>query len=166
MSVLEDINAANKPIVRVLNTVDLLNPLDADRLRFEVSTGRIPEPYTVAVSAATGDGIADLVCVVEEALAASLLVPVELVIPYDKGDELNAVHEQGNVEVVDYRENGTFLRALVPHAIANRLQQYQTVVDQSRPLTAASPASTTAVADEIDWVALGRGRHKKTGQPQ
>jgi GTPase len=64
---------------------------------------------TVAVSALHGDGMTDFVSVVEDAMS-ELLEPVELVIPYSKGDELNAIHEQGNVEVVDYQEQGTYVR--------------------------------------------------------
>jgi GTP-binding protein HflX len=97
--------------------------------------------------------MSDLVACIEEALA-ELLVPIEVEIPYSKGDELNALHEQGNVEFVDYREKGTFVRALVPQAIANRLQEYSTQNNISE--------QAQAVEDEdemIDWVGLGRGRH-------
>lgn len=150
LSVLADMNVVDKPIVRVLNKIDLLEPLVAERLKFETSTA----PYTVAVSALTGDGLMDFVTVVEDALT-ELLVPIEVEIPYAKGDELNAVHEQGNVEVVDYREKGTYVQALVPTAIAERLSRYNVnpapSMDQGR----------SGIDDGIDWVALGRGRHSK-----
>merc|ERR1712085_228260 len=97
----------------------------------------------------------DFVAVVEDALQ-ELLVPIEVEIPFDKGDELNAVHEQGHVEVVDYRPNGTYVVANVPRSIANRLESYS--------LKKSDEAKTKNGSDEeeIDWVALGRGRHSVT----
>merc|ERR1711935_948234 len=102
---------------------------------------------TVAVSALHGDGLQDFVVCVEEALSP-LLVPVEMEIPYSKGEELNIVHEQGNVETIDYRANGTYVAARVPAALANRLAQYSLEESEEQ-----------VDEDEIDWVAIGRGRH-------
>lgn len=148
LSVLSDMDAADKPIVRVLNKIDLLDPLVAERLKFETSMAK----HTVAVSALTGDGLMDFVAVVEEALS-ELLVPIEVVLPYSKGDELNAIHEQGNVEVVDYREKGTYVQALVPKPVAERLSRYSV---HPEPTT---EQGRSGIDDGIDWVALGRGRH-------
>ena len=150
LSVLADMDVVDKPIVRVLNKIDLLDPLVAERLKFETSMAH----HTVAVSALTGDGLMDFVAVVEEALA-ELLVPIEVEIPYSKGDELNAIHEQGNVEVVDYREKGTYVSALVPKPVAERLARYsihpEPVKEQGR----------SGIDDGVDWAALGKGRHQK-----
>jgi GTP-binding protein HflX len=150
ISVLTDMGAADKPIVRVLNKIDLLDPLVAERLKVETST---MAALTVAVSALNGDGLMDFVAVVEEALV-DLLVPIEVEIPYSKGDELNAVHEQGNVEVVDYRAEGTYVQALVPTAVAERLSKYSV---NPEPSTAQG---RSGIDDGIDWVSIGRGRHK------
>ena len=150
LSVLADMDVVDKPIVRVLNKIDLLDPLVAERLKFETSMAQ----HTVAVSALTGDGLMDFVTVVEEALA-ELLVPIEVEIPYSKGDELNAIHEQGNVEVVDYREKGTYVQALVPKAVAERLARYSV-----HPQPAAE-LGRSGIDDGIDWVALGKGRHQR-----
>jgi GTPase len=152
LSVLSDIGASDKPVVRVLNKVDLLEPADAEYLRYEAAVAK----HTVAVSALHGDGVGDLVACIEEALA-DLLVPIEVVIPYSKGVELNAVHEQGNVEVVDHRADGTYVRALVPEAVANRLERYRVQPDAKKVV--AKSQSTSQGDNEIDWVALGRGRH-------
>lgn len=158
-SVLADIGAGDKPIVRVLNKIDKLEPLVAERLRYETTLME----HTVAVSALNGEGLQDFVAVVEDALA-DLLVPFEAEIPYSKGDEMNSIHEQGNVEVVDYREKGTYVKALVPVSIAERLSRYSLNrgSDGAMEVAPQSPsASAGETEDEIDWVALGRGRHKK-----
>ena len=102
--------------------------------------------------------MSDFVAVVEDAMA-ELLEFIEVVIPYSKGDELNSVHEQGNVDVVDYREQGTYVRALVPASVANRLAPFS--VQRKSSLQPSTGKAATA-DDGIDWVALGRGRHRST----
>jgi GTP-binding protein HflX len=149
LAVLRDIEAGGKPIVRVFNKIDLLDPEDAEYLKYEAALTE----HTVAVSSLYGDGMQDFVAVVEEALA-DLLVPIEMEIPYSKGDELNAIHEQGNVETIDYRENGTYVVGRVPRAIAMRLDQYSLNKAEAAPVAKNE-------ADEIDWVAIGRGRHQQ-----
>lgn len=149
LSVLNEMGAMDKPIVRVLNKIDLLEPEDAEYLSYEAAL----TDYTVAVSSLQGDGMTDFVAVVEDALQ-ELLVPIEVEIPYSLGDELSAVHEQGHVEVVDHRPNGTYVMANVPRSIANRLAEYS--VDKKEKEASAGED------DGIDWVALGRGRHSET----
>jgi GTPase len=84
-SVLATMGAAEKPIVRVFNKIDLLDPEDAEYLKCQAALS----PNSVAVSALHGDGMQDFVAVVEEALS-ELLIPIEVVIPYYKGDEVRA----------------------------------------------------------------------------
>ncbi|CAJ1966914.1 unnamed protein product [Cylindrotheca closterium] len=145
-AVLADIGIEDKPIVRVLNKIDLLDPEDAEYLRYEAAFS----DNTVAVSALYGDGLQDFVACVEDAMS-DLLVPIEMEIPYDKGDDLNMIHEQGNVETIDYREKGTYVLARVPTALANRLEKYS--------LAGSEEPVTKEGEEEIDWVAIGRGRH-------
>jgi GTP-binding protein HflX len=151
-SVLVEIGAGDKPIVRVYNKIDLLDPEDAQFLIGEAAK----TPNSVAVSALNGDGMQDFVAVVEEALA-DLLVPIEVEIPYSKGDELNLIHEVGNVETIDYRENGTYIVGRVPRPVAMRLEQYNVNAVPVLPVK-----QKTNDAKEIDWAAIGRGRHSAT----
>ncbi len=151
-SVLVEIGAGDKPIVRVYNKIDLLDPEDAQFLIGEAAK----TPNSVAVSALNGDGMQDFVAVVEEALA-DLLVPIEVEIPYSKGDELNLIHEVGNVETIDYRENGTYIVGRVPRPVAMRLEQYNVNAVPVLPVK-----QETNDAEEIDWAAIGRGRHSAT----
>lgn len=157
-TVLADIGASDKPIVRVLNKIDLLDPEDVEYLKYESALME----NSVAVSSLQGDGLQDFVAVVEDALA-DLLVPVEMEIPYSKGDELNAIHEQGNVETIDYRPTGTYIAGRVPRSIANRLARYSLnqPEDETENQTRRKKGRNGGDDDEIDWVALGRGRHEK-----
>ena len=155
LSVLADIGAGDKPVVRVLNKIDLVEPLIAERLRYETPMME----HTVAASALTGEGLHDFVAVVEEALS-ELLIPYEGIIPYSKGNDLNAIHEQGNVEVVDYREKGTYVKALVPKPIAERLSQYSVISANTDPEESLTRKRSTNFDDD-HWKSLGRRRHSQ-----
>jgi len=160
IKVLQEIGCGDKPIVRVLNKIDLLGHESSEQLKVEVAkTG-----LSVAVSSLTGDGMQDFVHFVEEALV-KMLVPIELEIPYDKGDELNMIHEVGNVELVDYRATGTYVLARVPTAIANRLSKYSvTELLDEYDNNAISNSDTAAVSstgeEDINWERIARGRHE------
>ena len=156
-AVLSDMDIGDKPIVRVLNKIDLLDEEEAEMLVYEAAFA----DDTVAVSALTGEGMEDFVEAVEESLNA-LLTPIELIIPYNNGQDLSIIHEQGVVETIDYLPEGTYVLGRVPPATANRLQKYSMVETTSEEDTQQFTSSTKAAGnadEEIDWVALGRGRH-------
>jgi GTPase len=104
--VLQDIGVTEKPTVLVMNKLDLLTEVEQDKVR-----GRFPE--AVFCSAATGEGIGDLF----EALVvqlARLQVEVRLEIPFDRGDVVARIHDEGEVLEETYSEAGTSLRARLP----------------------------------------------------
>ena len=149
--VLSEIDAGDKPIVRVLNKIDLLDDDVAEDLQYEAA---MMEDYSVAISSKTGDGMIDLVSTIEDALMA-LLLPIEVLLPYTHGKEVNMVQEVGHVEEIDYRVEGTYIQARVPEAIANRLRPFS-VNPEDRVKKGMKSAE-----EEIDWAAIGRGRHSK-----
>lgn len=149
-AVLSDMGVGDKPVVRVLNKIDLLEDEEAEMLRYEAAFAE----NTVAVSALYGEGMEDFVESVEDALN-SMLTSIELVIPYSNGQDLSVIHEQGVVETIEYQAEGTYVLGRVPQAIANRFQKYSISGD------AQEQAAKKESDDEIDWVALGRGRHGK-----
>jgi hypothetical protein len=108
----------------------------------------------------------DLVSTIEDAMM-SLLVPIEVILPYANGKEVNMVQEVGHVEEIDYREDGTYMVARVPEAIANRLRPFfvNPVKVQGNPnMNSKASSGNSSVGggsddDDIDWVAVGRGRH-------
>jgi GTP-binding protein HflX len=153
-SVLGEIGAGDKPIVRVFNKLDLLNANDAETLKYEAA---VSEDYSVGISSLTGEGLGDFVAVVEDALSG-LLVPVELEIPYSCGNEINHIHEVGSIEMIDYREKATFILGRVPRSLAMKLQQYSVAASDHED------DKRKNAYDEIDWVALGKGRHERKPQ--
>ena len=138
-----------EPIVRVFNKLDLLDSEDAEMLKYEAACS---DDFSVAISSLTGEGLSDFVAVVEDALS-DLLVPVELELPYSCGNEVNLIHEVGSIEVIDYREKGTYVMGRVPRSLAMKLDKYS--------IGNSSKAEEKETEDEIDWVALGKGRHAK-----
>lgn len=115
-SVISEVDAAAIPELIVLNKSDLISNEEQVRLR-----GMIPD--VVLVSARTGLGIEDL----ERRIALLLPKPDQEffgLIPYLRGDLVSRVHLQGKVEKVEYRENGTEIRALVKPDLFAELSQY------------------------------------------
>ena len=89
----------------MVNKVDRADPHTVTRLLRR-------EPGSVAVSARTGEGIDDL----QAALERSLPQPefeVSVVIPYDRGDLVSRVFEQGDVLSVEHIAEGTRVHARV-----------------------------------------------------
>jgi GTP-binding protein HflX len=122
-AVLEEIGAGAKPRLLVMNKIDLLD--DADRRELGLR-----HPDAVLVSAETGEGLDQL----RARIAASIgegLVPVELLIPFDRGDRLSQLHEvAGDLERED-RADGVLVRALLPAEHADRFSDLS--VDGRRP---------------------------------
>lgn len=152
-AVLADMDCGDKKIVRVLNKVDLLNEDDAEYLKYEAAFA----DNTVVVSALYGDGMEDFVGAVEEALN-DLLVPIELLLPYSKGQDLSLIHDQGVVETIDYQPDGTYVLGRVPPAVANRLQPYILSKD------AVTASTSNGKSDGTEWTAVARGRHNNNNE--
>ena len=114
LETLEDIGAIGKPMVTALNKVDRLpDPQQA----LEVAEG-LPNP--VPISALTGYGLDRLLEEVEAALERDL-IPLEVVIPFDRGDLLRLVRERGTVEREVHTPEGTQVVAKVPRDLVGLL---------------------------------------------
>ena len=154
LKVLEEMEIIDKPIIRVWNKIDTPG-LVAEDLKYEAAF----QDLSVGISALTGDGMEDFVAVMEEALS-SLLDPIECVIPYSNGVDMNMIHEVGAIEAVDYREEGTYVVARVPKALANRLEPFFVNKNEIDSID-TSHTIENETSDDIDWAALGKGRHPR-----
>ncbi len=117
-TVLDEIDAAAVPELLVFNKFDLVP--DEAKLLME------DHPGSVAVSAATGDGIDDFLRVLSDRLRA-LTAIVELAIPYERGDILASVHREGEVVSIGETDAGFVVRARLADASKGRLAEF--VVD-------------------------------------
>jgi GTP-binding protein HflX len=113
-TVLDEIGAGEVPELLAFNKVDA-SP-EAKRLVDH-------HPGSVAVSARTGAGIDDLVAGVADRLRA-LETVVELVVPYDRGDVVAALHREGEVLVEVHETSATRLRARLDTAAARRFDEF------------------------------------------
>jgi GTP-binding protein HflX len=115
-AVLREIGADEVPELVVLNKADVADPDDVKVLL-------AAEPGAVVVSAVTGDGVNVLLGTIAARLRA--LTPiVELVIPYERGDAVAALHREGEVLVEVHAEGGTRLRARLPVVVLPRFDEF------------------------------------------
>jgi GTPase len=110
--VLEEIGAAAKPWLLVLNKADLL---DEDARH----DARIEHPEAVLVSALDGDGLGQLRERIEAAFEETL-AEVELLVPYSQGGRLHELHELAGALERTEREDGVLVHAKVPVAELHR----------------------------------------------
>jgi GTP-binding protein HflX len=114
--VLAEIGADKVPELVVINKADIADDLVLARLRQR-------EPHSVVVSAQTGEGITEAI----EAIEADLPHPqvdISALLPYDRGDLLSRVHENGEVLSVEHTGEGTLLTARVNESLAGELAAY------------------------------------------
>jgi GTP-binding protein HflX len=83
-------------------------------------------PSAVFVSARTGAGLDDLRLAVEARLPRPA-VELRVLVPYERGDLVAAVHDRGEVLATDHRDAGTELWVRVPEFLAAQLRAYELV---------------------------------------
>jgi GTP-binding protein HflX len=106
------------PELLVVNKVDAASDLMLAKLRRAL-------PDAVFVSARTGEGI-DALRSQMSRLVAPTDTPVEVVIPYDRGDLVARLHADGRVQEAEHSADGTRIRARVPVGLAASLRQFET----------------------------------------
>jgi GTP-binding protein HflX len=116
--VLGEIGAREQPELLVWNKSDLADAVALDNL---LAT----HPGSVAVSAVTGAGIAELLQAIAQRLRALSRV-VEFSIPHDRGDVLAALHREGEVLVEVHEAEHTRVQARVPDALIGRFAEFVT----------------------------------------
>ncbi|KGM09559.1 GTPase HflX [Cellulomonas bogoriensis] len=115
-SVLAEIEGVEDvPELVVLNKADKADPDTLARLRRR-------EPRTVVVSAHTGAGLDELLARVADELPRPS-VQVSVVVPYQRGDLVNRVHLEGEIDSEEHTGQGTRLQARVDPELAAELQE-------------------------------------------
>ncbi len=116
LETLEAIGAAGKPMVTALNKVDQLKDFEKARYLAE----DLPNP--VFISALRGDGLLDLLQKVEGILEKGL-VPVEVILPFERGDLVQMIRDQGVIESQEPTARGIRIAAMVPPRLAGMLSE-------------------------------------------
>ena len=98
----------------VINKVDVADSQTIAEMKLLV-------PDALFISAKTGTGLAQLLELIDEKLAAADLV-VDLVLPFSAQQLVSRVHKVGRVEKIEHLETGTRIVAAVPAALAEELK--------------------------------------------
>lgn len=114
---LSEIKADHIPIIPVLNKIDKLS--DPEGARDVLSSF----PSSVAISALTGDGVPDMLEMVDEQLFENY-VTIEVQLPYQEGGLISIFHEQGIPDVVQHERSGVMIRGRIPGRLLTRYQEY------------------------------------------
>jgi GTPase len=117
-AVLREIGADEVPELLVVNKADAASPVDVAAL---VAGQR--GAVVAVVSAASGEGVADLLARVATRLR-ELEPIVELLVPYERGDVVAALHREGEVLVEVHADGGTRVRARLPRLDLARFEDF------------------------------------------
>ncbi len=131
LAVLNEIGAGAIPQLLVLNKIDRLphdDGLEAIANRIRAAGRREGEQSgelkAVAVSARTGQGLADLLAAIDESLPEDPLRHARFRLPLEAGHELHLLHELGRVKRKEYDAGSCLVEAEVPESLLRRLERY------------------------------------------
>ena len=113
--VLNEIGAGDVPELLVFNKADMA-PEAAEQM-VQLHQG------SVAISAVSGEGIEKLLQTIGDRMR-SITAVVELLVPYDRGDIVAAVHREGEVVSTANEDEGMRIRARLADASAGRLSDF------------------------------------------
>ena len=111
--VLKDLELAEQPVLLAFNKIDLLEEDALDNLKDHF-------PDAAFISAQEDQGLDELLHRLEAELS-KLRIETTLDIPFDRGDVVSRVHEQGDVIQETYGENGTHIVARLPRETVEEL---------------------------------------------
>ena len=123
--VLTEIGADKVPELMVINKADEADPMVLARLRQR-------ERHSVVVSAKTGEGIEEALAVVESELPRPD-VDFHVLLPYERGDLINRLHQQGEIDSMEHTADGTVVRGRANEDLAAELAAYAVEPRPERP---------------------------------
>ena len=113
--VIDEIGGKDIPEIIAINKVDIADP----EVIMEILR---KEPNSYAFSVRTGFGIEGLLHAIESSLPRPS-VEINVLIPYDRGDLVHAIHESGEIFSEQYLPEGTSIHALVNGGLAQRIEK-------------------------------------------
>ena len=112
--VIDEIGGKDIPEIIAINKVDIADP----EVILEILR---KESNSYAFSVRTGFGIEGLLHAIESSLPKPS-VEINVVIPYDRGDLVHAIHESGEIFSEQYLPEGTSIHARVNGGLAQRIE--------------------------------------------
>lgn len=110
---LDNLGIKDKPVITVFNKQDKAAGLQIIR--------DFRADYTVSLSAKTGEGVPELLKLLE-AVLRERKVAIEELYPYADMSKLQMIRRFGELEEEEYREDGVFVRAYVPADLYERVR--------------------------------------------
>lgn len=110
---LEELEVSGKPVITVLNKVDLVG-----------RPGEVVSPDAVVVSTKTGTGLDDL----RTQIAARIfrdMREVTVAIPFSQGRLVDLFHREGTVESVEYAPEGTVIKGAIPTRLVAQFRAFE-----------------------------------------
>lgn len=104
---LAELEVDHLPMVIALNKADLLADREATLAKLQLSAP------AVLTSAKTGKGMEELLMTIE-ATMVQLLKPIDIMLPYNRGDLLSLLYERGQVDEEMHLDEGVRLHGRVP----------------------------------------------------
>jgi GTP-binding protein HflX len=114
--VFAEIGADQVPELIVINKADVADPMVIARLRQR-------EPHSVVVSARTGEGVAEARAVLEDELPRPG-VEFTALLPYQRGDLIDRLHQHGEIASMEHTPEGTVVRGRAHEDLAGELARY------------------------------------------
>src|SRR5205085_1066151 len=111
-----DVGATQVPEIVVINKADAADPLTVQRLLRQ-------EKRALVVSARTGEGIAELLALLDAELPRPE-VEIEALVPYTQGALVSRAHAEGEVLSEEHTAEGTVLRARVHEELAAEFRPF------------------------------------------
>jgi len=116
--VLDELNANDKPTLRVLNKIDLLSTAQQDVLPKDESI--------VQVSAITGRGLDELLSKIDCILKADPINRMDIEVPQSEGKLLAMIEARANILHRSYKGDQVHLTVEAPQSLLRRLERYNT----------------------------------------
>ncbi|MGX1854600.1 GTPase HflX [Streptomyces sp. NPDC055299] len=114
--VIRDVGATDVPEIVVVNKADAADPLVLQRLLRQ-------EKHAIAVSARTGQGMAELLELLDEELPRPQ-VEIDVLVPYTQGALVSRAHAEGEVISEEHTADGTVLKARVHAELAAEFEPF------------------------------------------
>jgi GTP-binding protein HflX len=114
--VFAEIGASEVRELVVINKADAADPMVLARLRQR-------EPHSVVVSAKTGEGIVEALALIEGELPRPG-IEFRALLPYERGDLINRIHQQGEIASMEHTGEGTLVQGRANEDLAGELAAY------------------------------------------
>ncbi|HXW18565.1 MAG TPA: GTPase HflX [Candidatus Acidoferrales bacterium] len=124
VKILSDLGVADRARLHICNKIDRLSPEDRAEISRVAANGNGAMSRTAFVSAQTGEGLENLLALIDTALPIDPVTRVRLRLPLTEGRTLAMIHACGKVLNSETSAERISLEAEVPETLARRLTEF------------------------------------------